>query len=110
MKKVLAFLLSLAFAAALVGCSNRNMNHTIENEPSIAGIVCEVGESYCMLESNGSKYHISLDVESSDSYTSLNVGDEIVVYYDGNIAESYPMQINKVYAITLRTPAHRAEK
>ena len=37
----------------------------------------------------------------------LSVGDEIVVYYDGTVAESWPMQINKVYAITLKTPAGR---
>ena len=37
--------------------------------------------------------------------TNFNVGDEVVVYYDGMVAESYPMQINKVYAITLKTPA-----
>ena len=48
-------------------------------------------------------------MENKDSMTSFNIGDEIVVYYDGNIAESYPMQINTVYAITLKTPADRAE-
>ena len=37
--------------------------------------------------------------------TNFNINDEVVVYYDGNIAETYPMQINTVYAITLKTPA-----
>ena len=41
--------------------------------------------------------------------TSFNIGDEVVVYCDGNVAESYPMQINTVYAITLKTPADRTE-
>ena len=41
--------------------------------------------------------------------THFSIGDEVVVYYDGNVAESYPMQINTVYAITLKTPANRAE-
>ena len=40
--------------------------------------------------------------------THFSIGDEVVVYFDGNIAETYPMQINKVYAITLTTPADRA--
>ena len=35
-------------------------------------------------------------------------GDEVTVYYDGNIAESYPMQINKVYAVLLKEPADRS--
>ena len=41
--------------------------------------------------------------------TSFNVGDEVVVYFDGNIVESYPMLINKEYAITLPTPADRTD-
>lgn len=34
---------------------------------------------------------------------------EVMVYYDGSIAESYPLQINTVYAITLKTPTDRTE-
>ena len=41
--------------------------------------------------------------------TSFNIGDEVVVYYDGNVAESDPVQINTVYAITLKTPDDRTE-
>ena len=37
--------------------------------------------------------------------TNFNIDDEVIVYYDGDIAETYPMQINTVYAITLKTPA-----
>ena len=36
----------------------------------------------------------------------FNIGDEVIVYYDGNIAESYPLQINTVYAISLKDPAN----
>ena len=36
------------------------------------------------------------------------VGDEVVVYYDGSIAESDPLRISTVYAITLKTPADRS--
>ncbi|NMA23990.1 MAG: hypothetical protein GX938_10855 [Spirochaetales bacterium] len=31
----------------------------------------------------------------------FHIGDEVSVYYDGVIAESYPAQINEVYAIFL---------
>ena len=50
---------------------------------------------------------VSLDVENTDSYTDVSVGDEVVVYYNGEIAESDPLQIDTVYAITLKTPAER---
>lgn len=44
-------------------------------------------------------------MENEDSMTNFNIDDEVIVYYDGDIAETYPMQINTVYAITLKTPA-----
>ena len=50
-----------------------------------------------------------MNAENKDSMTHFSVGDEIVVYYNGDIAESYPLQINTVYAITLKTPADRTE-
>jgi hypothetical protein len=62
------------------------------------------------MENADGEYWVSLDVQNGDSMTHFSVGDEVVVYFDGNIAESYPMQISTVYAITLRTPAHRAEE
>jgi len=37
-----------------------------------------------------------------DSVTQLNVDDEIVIYYNGDIAETYPAEIDTVYAITLK--------
>lgn len=37
--------------------------------------------------------------------TRFNIGDEVSSYYDGTVAESYPAQINTVYAIILTEPA-----
>ena len=89
MKKLITIVMLLIFVLSLAGCNNKDMNYIIENEDG--------------------EYSVSLNVENKDSSTHFNIGDEVVVYYDGNIAESYPMQINKVYAITLRTPADRTE-
>lgn len=106
MKKLL--LLALICVLLLTGCS-RSMNAIIGNEPSITGIVREVSESTALIaDEDGTEYWVSLDAENSDSYTALTIGDEVAVYYDGNIAENYPMQINKIYAITLITPADRS--
>ena len=109
MKKIIALVLALVCVLSLVGCNNRSMNYIISNEPSITGIVKETNENAILFENDDGEYWISLNVENKDSMTSFNTGDEIVVYYDGNITESYPMQINTVYAITLKTPADRAE-
>jgi len=52
---------------------------------------------------------VSLNPVFGDSYTDVKVGDEVVVYFDGNIAESDPLQLGTVYAITLRTPVNRID-
>ena len=109
MKKSIAFALALAWVLGLVGCNNRSMNYIIENEPSITGIIKETNDNSILIENEDGEYWVSLNVENKDSMTNFSVGDEVVVYYDGNIAESHPMQINTVYAITLKTPADRTE-
>ena len=70
----------------------------------ITGIVKEAGENFILIENEDGEYVVSLTVENEDSMNHFSIGDEVVVYYDGNIAESYPMQINTAYAITLKTP------
>lgn len=107
MKKLIVVLLICMLG--LVGCNNRSMNYIIANEPNITGIVKEANEQSILIENEKGEYWVSLDVENEDSMTHFSIGDEVVVYYDGNIAESYPMQINTVYAITLKEPADRAE-
>ena len=92
------------------------MNYIIENKPSVIGVVEEVHNDYVIMYSdtadgypNGSKWQISLNVENKDSYTDISVGDEIVVYHDGNVMETDPLKVGTVYAITLKTSADRAE-
>ena len=109
MKKIIALVLASVCVLGMVGCNNRSMNYIISNEPSITGIVKETNENAILIENNDGEYWVSLDVENKDSVTNFNIGDEVVVYYDGNVAESYPMQINTVYAITLKTPTDRAK-
>ena len=109
MKKLIALVLALVCVLGLVACNNRSMNYIIENEPSIMGIVQDTNDSSILIENEDGEYWVSLNVENKDSMTHFSIGDEVVVYYDGNIAESYPMQINTVYAITLKTPADRVE-
>ena len=107
MKKMCA--LALILALLLAGCGGRSMNYIIANEPSITGIVKDTTDQAILIENENGEYWVSLDVENPDSMTHFNVGDEVVVYFDGLVAKSSPMQINTVYAITLKTPADRAE-
>ena len=113
MKRWTALFLTLVCILGLAGCDNRTMNYIIENEPSITGTVEEVRDNAIIIYintqgyPNGASCKVSLDVENKDSYTDISVGDEILVYYNGEIAESDPLQINTVYGITLKTPANQ---
>ena len=116
MKKRSAFVLVtvLICVLSLTGCNNKSMNYIIQHKPSVTGIVKEVHDDFVILYSdsapgypNGSNWSISLDVENQNSYTNLEVGDEIVVYHDGNVMETDPLRVGTVYAITLKTPADR---
>lgn len=116
MKKLMTMVLSLVCVLGLVGCDNNSMNHIIKTKPNVTGIVQEVYDDYVIMYSdkaegypNGSEWQISLNVENPDSYTDIVVGDEIVVYHDGNVMETDPLKVGTVYAITLKTPADRTE-
>lgn len=109
MKRPIALILVMLCLLGLIGCSNRSMNYIIANEPNITGVVKEANENAILIENETGEYWVSLNVENEDSMTHFSIGDEVVVYYDGNIAESYPMQINTVYAILLKEPADRTE-
>ena len=108
MRKYIAVIVSIICVLGVVGCNNKSMNYIISNEPNIVGIITEVNENSVLIENETGEYVVSLDVENSDGiYSPMMIGDEVTVYYDGSIAESYPMQINQVYAILLKEPADR---
>ncbi len=86
----------------------KSMNDVIENAPSIQGNVTEVHETYMIIHivtrgyPYGADCSVSLTPVYGDSYTDVSVGDEVVVYYDGNIMETDPLQLGTVYTITLK--------
>lgn len=95
-----------------LGC-NRRLNEIVETEASFSGIIEAINEDSILIRVNENEaaykssnlITASLDTELSDDSTEFKIGDEIVVYYDGNIAESYPAQVHRVYAITLKETA-----
>ena len=111
MKKILSLILTLFCVLSLVGCG-RSMDDIIKNESSITGVVEEVYNNSILISIQTDAYpygaycDVSLDAENKDDMVDFNIGDEVIVYYDGNIAESYPLQINTVYAISLKDPAN----
>lgn len=109
MKRMAALLIAFCCGMGLCGCRSAE-GEALELAANMTGIVTKVFDGSCLMESGGSMYSISLEAKHNGSYNAVQVGDEIVVYYDGLIAESYPAQINGVYAITLKNPAASAEQ
>ena len=114
MKKIMIFLLTTVGLLGLSGCG-RSMNDVIGKEPEFVGIVETVMEDCIIVAVNEDEeiyeqypvLMVPLDVEIKDSYLDYSVGDEVVVYYDGNITAGEPTMVDTVYALTLRTPANR---
>ncbi len=112
-KYILILLCTIIFC--MTGCNNRSMNYIIEHESSVTGVVKEVHDKYIRIYiendsyPSGAECDVSLNVENKDGlYSPIHSGDKVTVYFDGSIAESDPMQINTVYAITLLEPADRS--
>lgn len=112
MKKLFALLLVLVCAIGLIGCNNKETENIADIDPGITGVVTEVYANSFLMHGEptvnypaGADYNVSLKAESENSYTYLAVGDEVIVYHSGDIAESDPLQINTVSAIELKTPA-----
>lgn len=115
MKKIYALIFSMILCLSLCACGRntaQSVDDFIADAPSITGIVTEVHDKYIVIQGEpnelyhlSEKYHVSLPAEYENPDTSYSVGDEVIVYYDGNIAESDPLQINGVLAITWKSSA-----
>ena len=115
MKKL--YWLFIAFALLIIGVlaylfKPMTMND-IYSEPNFSGVVDKVYDNSILVSVNSEEeifktsdtISVSLNVKLKDSMTHFNIGDEVSIYYDGTVAESYPAQINTVYAIILTKPA-----
>ena len=106
-KKKNYYVLPVIFIITLIiltGCLPINMNN-VHKEPNFIGVIEEVYDKSILVKVNENEnissdlVSVSLDLKLKDSITDFEIGEEVRVYYDGNIAESYPAQINNVYTI-----------
>lgn len=116
---IILIVLSMALSVVLLAsCSVGNGNsdstktNDLDKKPHFAGIVIETYEDSILVLVNededirktSDKIVVSLDVKVKNSRTDFSVGDEVIVYHTGDIAESYPAQANNVYEIVLTSP------
>ena len=80
MKRLAAWILTLACVWVLTGCCNRSMDYIIQHEPNISGTVKEVRDESILISIEAAGYpagadcEVSLDVENPDSYTHVSIG------------------------------------
>lgn len=87
----------------MAGCSKEGVN------PCFQGTVLKVGERTVLVEplegeeerKSADQIQVSTDVISTNEVPKMEEGTLIRVVYNGEIAESYPAQINQVFAIYL---------
>lgn len=107
----------LLLVLGLAGCKP-TLNRIIDTEPHFAGTVLEVHEHSLLVEADegedirrsGDLVSVSLDVEYEDGKATYRVGDRVTVYYNGDVAESDPLQVHTVYAVFLTEPANRMQE
>ena len=114
MRKRIALLLVLVCVLSMSACRKRSLDYVIKHEAKISGVVREVHDDDILIYiensgyPNGADCQVSLNVEYKDSVTKFHTGDRVTVYYGEGIMETYPLQIARVYAILLDTPADRS--
>lgn len=91
------------------------MNDVMQHKPRLTGAVLELYDDSMLIHTINSddKIIVSLDVKMKDVSVSkydFNIGDIVRVYYDGNIAESSPAQINNVYAVFDNEASNKQQK
>lgn len=117
MKKRLLTGLLIFCLAALAGCGQRIRSSEYvscyaedsNGQEYFDAKVLEISENSVLVEPlegedvlrSGDRLWVSTNVVTASGAPTLTVGDEIRVVYDGMIAETYPGQVNNVFAIYL---------
>lgn len=104
-KKFLAIFSILVILPILAGCKETEQKYN----PCFNAKVLEVSEGYVLVEplegeeilKSTDQICVSTDVVSKIEVPQMEAGTQIRVVYNGDIAESYPAQINTVFAIYL---------
>lgn len=106
MKKFMASTIALVFVISLVGCGNSEHIES-ENNSTLIGVVEEIHDSSMVIRCKqaagypqGELFSVSLNTEATSNIPEFLIGDQIIVYYNGDVAESDPLQINTVFSIT----------
>ena len=96
-------LAAIVAAAALIsylgGTVRRDLNYVIGHAPHMEGTVVEMTAEELTVESGDGLYRVTRNTEYADGRPNCKVGDRVIVYYAGDIQESWPMRFSRVLAV-----------
>ena len=96
---VLAAIALIAGTLLWIGSHSRpDLNYIISYAPSVEGTVTAMTADEITVEGDGGLYRATRHTEYDDGRPNCQVGDRVVIYYDG-LQESWPMTFNRVFAI-----------
>ena len=109
MKKIASVFLALLCIVTLPGCvdTSKNTPHLEENTCSFYATVLESGDSYLLVEpasdsiERKSSDKIQISLYDKTSWPIPNVGDTVNIVHSGEIMETYPAQLAKVFRIEI---------
>ena len=102
MKKSICFLLAILCVLTLMACKASKTE-----EVSFRATVLEVQQTYLMVEpaegtwERSSADKITLSLQDKTSWPIPQVGDTVEIFYNGEILETYPAQIAKLYRVEI---------
>lgn len=108
MKKILLLVLALTFILVAVGCNQENVQKETDNQVSFVGTVVEIDEERLLVEvtnnadsafSAGNQVYVQKEVVSVDGCPDVEIGEYIRVFFDGNIEDSIPARIGRIFSI-----------
>lgn len=109
-KKKVPFFLGCCLVFAGLAYLFRPMTmNDIYDKPNFSGTVLDVRDNEIIVGvkedeaefKSSDKISVSLHTKVKDSMTDFKIGNQVKVFYDGTIAETYPAKISTVYAIVL---------
>ncbi len=107
MKKLIALVLALVCVFGLVACNQKSgKDFDIPDDHNLLGAkILEIHDDYFIVEPlagmedlvSAGKVHVP--TRNADPNTDWQVGDLVVITYDGKALETYPVQLGQVYKI-----------
>lgn len=102
MRKIILIFLSILICIGICACDTASENDTSNEKHQITGTVDKNYGSLLRIVSESQNYDIYVNDDIKDSVANLTYGDEVTVYYDGNIIEEMARRVIKnVYEIVL---------